>query len=78
MKIPALLAVVSVTLAACSTPVTMLINPKTGQVAKCGGNMEGSLGGGLIGYNIQKDNDEKCIEQYKKLGFKIDSTKQAQ
>jgi len=65
------LAGVMALLAACSTPVTLLVNPKTGQVARCGGNMEGSLGGGLIGYNIQKDNDAECVKQYQALGFTI-------
>jgi hypothetical protein len=48
----------------------MLKNPSTGQIAKCGGDATGSMTGGLIGYNIQKDNDEKCVRDYESQGFK--------
>jgi hypothetical protein len=57
-------------LTACSTPSVMLKNPSTGQVVKCGGDASGSMMGGLIGYNIQKNNDDKCIADYESQGFK--------
>jgi len=53
----------------CTTPKTMLKNEQTGQVAACGGNIEGSLAGGVIGYHIQKSNDENCIADYQQQGF---------
>lgn len=60
-----------VLLAACTTPMTTLKNPKTGQVATCGGSATGSWVGGAIGYHVQKDNDENCVSTYKKQGFKV-------
>ncbi len=54
----------------CATPSVMLRNPTTGQIAKCGGDATGSMTGGLIGYNIQKDNDEKCVRDYESQGFR--------
>lgn len=69
-----LLFTIAALLVACSTPITLLKNPKTGQVARCGGDMTGSLGGGLIGYNIQKDNDEDCVKKYQDLGFNVQDT----
>lgn len=55
---------------ACATPSTILKNEKTGQVARCGGDATGSMMGGMIGYNIQKDNDEKCVRDFEAQGFK--------
>jgi len=55
----------------CTTPSTVLKNNETGQIAQCGGNVSGSLAGGVIGYNIQKSNDEKCVQNYKEQGFNI-------
>ncbi len=57
-------------LAACATPVTTLKNPKTGQVARCGGERSGSAAGGLIGYEMQKNDAAKCVNDYKLQGFK--------
>jgi phage tail tape-measure protein len=58
-------------LAACTTPATTLKNSKTGQVVTCGGSATGSFVGGAIGYHVQKDNDQNCVNTYKKQGFKI-------
>ncbi len=55
---------------ACATPSTILKNEKTGQIARCGGDASGSMMGGMIGYNIQKDNDEKCVREFEAQGFK--------
>lgn len=63
----ALLAVLSI--AACTTPETMLRHPQTGQVARCGGNVSGSLTGGMIGYAIQESNDSKCVASFVEQGF---------
>lgn len=56
-------------LASCSTPEVVLRNPSTGQVARCGGNVTGSLAGGMIGYAIQENNDSKCVASYIEQGF---------
>tara|TARA_B100001778_G_C18201805_1_gene456047 strand:+ start:190 stop:423 length:234 start_codon:yes stop_codon:yes gene_type:complete len=60
-----------VTLSACTTPKTVLKNKETGQVAICGGNVTGSLIGGVIGYHIQKSNDKNCAVDYHKLGYEV-------
>ena len=52
-------------LCGCSTPSTVLKNPQTGQIARCGGNVSGSLAGGAIGYHIQKDNDQNVFKATK-------------
>ena len=59
-----------VLLAGCTTPKSILKNPKTGQVATCGGDVTSSLAGGVVGYHIQKANDEKCETDYLNNGFK--------
>lgn len=64
----ALLLIVSI--AGCATPATTLKNDSTGQIARCGGDASGSMAGGVIGYNIQKGNDEKCVRDYEAQGFK--------
>ncbi len=55
--------------AGCSTPKTVLKNPKTGQVETCGGSATGSLVGGVVGYHIQKSNDSKCAADLMAHGF---------
>lgn len=57
-------------LTACSTPKYVLKNEKTGQVEVCGGNVSSSMAAGMIGYEIQKDNDRRCAEEYRRQGFK--------
>lgn len=57
-------------IAGCTTPAVTLKNDSTGQIARCGGDASGSMGGGVIGYNIQKSNDEKCVRDYEAQGFK--------
>ena len=61
--------VLALLLTGCTTPMTTMKNSK-GQVVACGGNVSSSLAGGAIGYHIQKTNDEKCVEEFKKAGFK--------
>lgn len=56
-------------LTGCTTPATVL-KSRTGQVVTCGGNVSSSLAGGVIGYHIQKHNDDKCVEMHKGQGFK--------
>lgn len=68
----AILAVSALALAGCSTPLVVLKNDKTGQIAQCGGSATGSFIGGVIGYNIQKNNDDKCVRGYMDQGFKVD------
>lgn len=62
-------------LSGCATPVTTLKNPKTGQVATCGGGRTASMAGGMIGYGMQKDDDKVCVDAYKNQGFKVIETK---
>ena len=57
-------------LVGCATPVTALRNDATGQVTECGGRRSGSATFGLIGYSIQKANDEKCVERLKAQGYR--------
>ena len=59
-----------VCLASCATPVVMLKNPQTGQVARCGGGTGGSVTGGLIGYSVEKDSDQNCVRDYEAQGFR--------
>lgn len=64
-------------LAACATPETILKN-KSGDVVSCGGSSTGSVVGGMIGYSIQKSNDDKCVNGYIAQGYqpvKIDNLK---
>jgi uncharacterized lipoprotein YajG len=56
-------------LAGCSTPTTILRNPTTGQVVQCGGGMTGSVMLGVVGYAIEKSNDQNCVRNYTALGF---------
>jgi len=58
-----------ISLGGCATPVTILKNPQTGQVATCGGGVGGSLLGGVAGYNIEQSIDRKCQARYMAGGF---------
>ena len=64
------IAVLAAGLVGCATPAVTLKNDATNQVVRCGGDATGSMVGGVIGYNIQKDNDEKCVRDYEAQGFK--------
>lgn len=55
--------------AGCATPVIILKNPQTGQVATCGGGVGGSLLGGVAGYNIEQSIDRKCQARYMSAGY---------
>lgn len=70
MRLSACLALCGALLAGCATPVTMLKHPSTGEVAQCGGGRAGSAAGGLIGYNIQKGSDDRCVADHEARGFK--------
>ncbi|MDZ7858981.1 hypothetical protein [Sphaerotilus sp.] len=56
-------------LAGCATPVTVLKHPSTGAVAQCGGSRVGSAAAGLIGYNIQRGSDDRCVADHQARGF---------
>lgn len=58
-------------LSACTTPTTMMVNEKTNQVQQCGGEVSGSLMGGLVGYYIQSQNAAQCVEDFSEQGFKV-------
>lgn len=66
----ATIVAITLMITGCSTPVTMLKNDRTGQIARCGGGTAGSVAGGLIGYSIEKDGDAKCVADYEAQGFK--------
>ncbi len=70
MKKSLIVFAAAVVLVGCATPAITLKNDGTGQVARCGGDATGSMVGGLIGYNIQKDNDASCVRSYESQGFK--------
>lgn len=53
-------------LSACTTPETVLKNDKTGQVARCGGNVAYA---GIL-YPFMKAADSKCVDDYQGQGFK--------
>jgi hypothetical protein len=55
-------------LGACTTPKTILKNDN-GDAVTCGGSATGSLVGGMIGYSIEKDNDDKCVKDYIEQGY---------
>lgn len=57
-------------LSGCATPVIMLKNETTGQVARCGGGTTGFMAGGMIGQSIEKDSDERCARDFEAQGFK--------
>ncbi len=57
------------TLAGCTTPVIMLRNGATGQIARCGGSSSGFMAGGLIGRSIQEGDDQQCARDFEALGF---------
>lgn len=54
----------------CATPAVTLKNETTGQIARCGGDATGSMVGGMIGYSVQKGNDDSCVQAYEAQGFK--------
>ena len=68
-RIVASIAIASV-LTGCATPVVMLRHGPTGQVARCGGGMGGSMAFGYVGYSIEQSNDERCVRDYEAQGFK--------
>jgi uncharacterized membrane protein YeaQ/YmgE (transglycosylase-associated protein family) len=65
-----LLALAIAFVAGCATPVVMLKNDQTGQIARCGGGTTGSVAGGLIGYSVEKDSDSACVRDYESRGFR--------
>lgn len=56
-------------LSSCATPVFILKNPATGQVATCGGGVMGSLLGGMAGYTIEESVDGHCAARYMAAGY---------
>ena len=69
MKSVLISVLVAFGLAGCATPTTYLKNPTTAQVVQCGGGTTGSWMGGMVGYSIEKSNDENCVTNYKAAGF---------
>lgn len=69
IKIGAAMILTAAFVSGCATPVLMMKNEKTGQIARCGGGVGGSMAGGLIGYNIQKKTDKACVKDFEAKGF---------
>lgn len=61
---------IALSLAACTTPETIMKNEKTGQITRCGGNTSSSIMLGAIGYSLQKSSDSECVASYAEQGFK--------
>lgn len=61
---------VAAALCGCATPVVMLKNEATGQVARCGGGTTGFMAGGLIGKSIEEKSDARCVADYEARGFR--------
>lgn len=55
-------------LAGCATPQTILRN-KDNDFATCGGGVGGSVWGGMIGYSLQKSDDDRCVRNFISQGF---------
>lgn len=55
-------------LAGCATPQTVLQNDK-GYSVVCGGSSTGSVLGGMIGYSIQKTQDNRCVKDAMSAGY---------
>lgn len=62
--------VLALALVGCATPVTMLRNDKTGQIARCGGGTTGFVAGGMIGKSIEQSSDARCVADYEAQGFR--------
>lgn len=77
LLLPAIIALICAVmlLAGCTTPRTMLQNPKTGDTAACGGNLSSSLQGGAIGYHIQRQRDKECVADLEARGYKVEEVK---
>lgn len=60
-----MIIMILVSLQACTTPETVLKNDKTGQVARCGGNV--AYAGILYPFMVASDNN--CVADYKNEGF---------
>ena len=61
--------VVVLTLAACATPVIMLKNDQTGEVARCGGT-NGFRGTAIAVDAVVPRSDEQCVRDYQAQGFR--------
>lgn len=70
IQVAPLSALLAFALVGCATPVVMLKNSATGQVARCGGGVTGSIAGGLIGHNLEKSSDESCVRDFEVQGFR--------
>jgi hypothetical protein len=64
------LIILAATLAACTTPMTTLRNPQTGQVVTCGGDSN-AWQGSIVGYQSQKSTDRACVSAYQAQGFGV-------
>jgi hypothetical protein len=63
-------------LVSCSTPKTYLQNEKNGHMIYCGGDISSSVSLGFIGYQLQKQVDKECVEEFKKNGYVVKSAEE--
>jgi hypothetical protein len=56
---------------ACTTPQYVLKNRDTGQIVVCGGSDTAATLFGVVGYQVQKSNDIRCVEAYQTNGFNV-------
>ena len=63
------LVLVASGLSGCATPITYLKNQSTGEIVHCGGGTTGSVVLGRLGYELQKNDDDRCVADYKAKGF---------
>ncbi|HRQ13036.1 MAG TPA: hypothetical protein PK205_07005 [Promineifilum sp.] len=63
-------------LCGCATQEVILRNA-SGETVRCGGNVEGSIAGGMIGYAVQAELDKQCAEDAEKRGYRPIATKPA-
>lgn len=70
MRAIALIAtlVCTVSVVGCATP-TVVLKHNNGQTVQCGGQIVGSIVGGVAGHQLQKKQDQDCVKKYEADGY---------
>lgn len=63
------LVLIAFGLSACATPITYLKNKGSGEIVHCGGGTTGSWVAGMVGYSLEKQNDDTCVKDYEAKGY---------
>lgn len=69
-----LLGAASIMMSACTTPTTVMQNPKTGEVVSCGGEIGSDYvyAVGPVGsYLVERHKNSKCVQSYAHDGYII-------